>query len=662
MNNCSTKINQHPNMIVTVSTNTENKTYYTVAPIIISENLKEDLYHLIEGAKEHQIPVIILAVDNEKDGYNLLLQNHPAVKCSRVQLLITASVSLAKHVSYIESTCTIGLSDDIKKRKELKLFGAYMVGKNIYKILKDLGLKKYYQLPYIAHTAHKNMKNRNKIGYPLACNDRLTGTFENNSQWISDDNKRDKLVPREILGIRSGSLAESYMNNAGSPYVPSKSFAHDVRDLEQHILHMLANHFQMHTKESGFVTTGGTEGNFTGIWYARDWLIIQMQEKTTQFINDREILEKHISGLKIKLNTIIQGFRCNNSSTSVSTISSDNIFLKAFEMLEQIFAKEKEREILTANIHDSTHPTLFYSDFAHYSITKIAGQLLLDGSKINYVTIKVDEHGAMDMEDFSRVVSIHMQEKPYSPIIVNANAGTTKTGAYDNISQISNILENIVENNGGKFVIHIDGALYGAILPEICPPGYPINIFKVPGVKSIAISGHKFFGSVVTNGVFLTTLEHEKEVFPNTPVIAYADGIHDTTPSGSRSGFSVLSLHNTFCALDMHRDFLILKNLVEICKKHTEIFIQEIISRTNIMKDEIKHTPYTFHVSFPIKLRKESQEYLMQKYSLMPLGKDYYSANILPNINKKLINRFIDDYVKKMKMEPAILALPQLEL
>ena len=83
------------------------------------------------------------------------------------------------------------------------------------------------------------------------------------------------------------------------------------------------------------------------------------------------------------------------------------------------------------------------------------------------------------------------------PVIMSLNLGTTMKGAVDDLDGVLKALE----DNGIKdYYIHYDGALFGMMLPFI--KGAPeINFLKK--IDSVAISGHKPFGTAQTGGILL---------------------------------------------------------------------------------------------------------------------------------------------------------------
>jgi glutamate decarboxylase len=75
-------------------------------------------------------------------------------------------------------------------------------------------------------------------------------------------------------------------------------------------------------------------------------------------------------------------------------------------------------------------------------------------------------------------------------IMVVPTFGVTYTGSYEPVLQLSQALDTLQEEKGLDIDIHVDGAS-GAFLAPFCAPDILWD-FRVPRVKSISTSGHKF--------------------------------------------------------------------------------------------------------------------------------------------------------------------------
>src|SRR5674476_671204 len=109
---------------------------------------------------------------------------------------------------------------------------------------------------------------------------------------------------------------------------------------------------------------------------------------------------------------------------------------------------------------------------------------------------------------FARYWDVEMREIPMSPgrycmdveqmlaqvdentIVVVPTFGVTYPGAYEPVAKLAAALDQLDEETGLDIDIHVDGAS-GAFLAPFCAPEVVFD-FRLPRVKSISTSGHKF--------------------------------------------------------------------------------------------------------------------------------------------------------------------------
>jgi glutamate decarboxylase len=75
-------------------------------------------------------------------------------------------------------------------------------------------------------------------------------------------------------------------------------------------------------------------------------------------------------------------------------------------------------------------------------------------------------------------------------IVVVPTFGVTYTGSYEPVLELADALDELQRNTGLDIDIHVDGAS-GAFLAPFCAPDVVWD-FRIPRVKSISTSGHKF--------------------------------------------------------------------------------------------------------------------------------------------------------------------------
>lgn len=134
-------------------------------------------------------------------------------------------------------------------------------------------------------------------------------------------------------------------------------------------------------------------------------------------------------------------------------------------------------------------PILYYSEEAHYSIASL-GHIL----GLQCRVIESQANGEMDYEDLNRKIDNRR------PALFSLSIGTTFKGAIDSIENV----QSVIRSKGIKHAFyHADAALFGGYLPFYSALGKPELDFNKFSYDSIAVSGHKFFGSPTPLGVFL---------------------------------------------------------------------------------------------------------------------------------------------------------------
>ncbi len=252
---------------------------------------------------------------------------------------------------------------------------------------------------------------------------------------------------------------------------------------------------------------------------------------------------------------------------------------------------------------------LYSSKDTHYSIAKIARML-----KIPHVVINSQPHGEIDYEHLKQ----ELLKRANHSAIVNLNVGTTMKGAVDKIEPVVDILEKLKI----PFHIHCDGALGGMLLPYI--EAAPKISFQDYPIGSIAVSGHKFFGSPIPYGVILTRQEYTHKIKNKIEYI----GSHDTTITGSRSGLACLFLWYAIATRSQQ-----FAQEVLTCVENAQYLYQRL--------QKIGYNPLLNDFSTTVVFDKPSLE-ICQKWQLATEG---YIAHIvvMQNISRMKIDLFIQD-------------------
>ena len=188
------------------------------------------------------------------------------------------------------------------------------------------------------------------------------------------------------------------------------------------------------------------------------------------------------------------------------------------------------------------HGRVYYSDSAHYSVGKSV-KIGFDNSKNDITLIK---HSQIPLEENSEKINVNILlndirenwKNNNEPAILLLTAGTTKSGAVDDVEFISKQLK----TEKIPHYIHLDAALFGGIAKNQSNAPKHCDINKL-GIDSISVSLHKYFGNHDVKSVVIT-----KEP-PNAPKVDYI-GQYDSTTAGSRTFNPFSSLQRITETLD----------------------------------------------------------------------------------------------------------------
>lgn len=107
--------------------------------------------------------------------------------------------------------------------------------------------------------------------------------------------------------------------------------------------------------------------------------------------------------------------------------------------------------------------------------------------------IETNERGEMHVEALEKAIQADI-EKGYTPVLINATAGTTVLGAFDPIDEISKIRKKY------NVWLHVDGAYCGSVLFS---KKYKHLIKGVEHVDSFSINAHKMLGTPLSCSMIL---------------------------------------------------------------------------------------------------------------------------------------------------------------
>lgn len=444
-------------------------------------------------------------------------------------------------------------------------------------------------LKYVNHLA------KHKLGYPVSL---LT--------YLG-------VVNNQILGIKPGTLANVLLNNVGDPFKDSETSLLEVKRHEREIITILEEFYGLKKNEArGYVTTGGTEGNFAALWWSKRFLISSSIDNLINTDNLLKLEKKEENDLVAALAKI--------------PLNDHLARLSQLENIIQVKDKINEHKNLVQQL---LTPTVFFAKgHTHYSIPKISEIL-----RLNIRPVIANDDGSMNLDDFKKELLLHLGAYPNSSIIVIANIGTTITGAIDDVPGIKKILDNIPTKP--IYTIHMDGALTGFVLPIIKPFGEIKNYLDDLGVNTLAVSAHKYPGLSQPCGIILARKSFFDKAFEKSErSIEYVGNILDVTITGSRSGLNVLMFYNALSSL----------GLLKGKEKLTQM-VRENLNNAKYLYEKLKELYGVEHVYYPqqfnIVFPKPSQA-IAKKYQLMLTG-NKATICVLTNVTKDLIDEFIQE-------------------
>ncbi|MEL6812383.1 MAG: aminotransferase class V-fold PLP-dependent enzyme [Bacteroidota bacterium] len=135
--------------------------------------------------------------------------------------------------------------------------------------------------------------------------------------------------------------------------------------------------------------------------------------------------------------------------------------------------------------------TIYTSAESHYSIPKNASFSGMGLNNVRY--IPVDSVGKMDVSKLELAIKKDVEDG-FSPTLVNATAGTTVLGAFDDISKISEVCKR------HNVWLHVDGAYCGSVLFS---KKYKHLIKGIESVDSFSFNAHKMIGTPLTCSLLL---------------------------------------------------------------------------------------------------------------------------------------------------------------
>lgn len=174
--------------------------------------------------------------------------------------------------------------------------------------------------------------------------------------------------------------------------------------------------------------------------------------------------------------------------------SSDGTFAPGgsmSNMMALIMARDAKNEAIIAE-GLSSKMTLYTSAASHYSISKNAALTGIGRNQVRQVN--TNEKGEMLSEHLEELILKDIADG-CQPFFVNATAGTTVLGAFDDIIAISKVCKK------HKLWLHVDGAYCGGV---IFSNKYKHLIKGLELSDSFSVNPHKMLGTPLTCSIIIT--------------------------------------------------------------------------------------------------------------------------------------------------------------
>lgn len=149
-------------------------------------------------------------------------------------------------------------------------------------------------------------------------------------------------------------------------------------------------------------------------------------------------------------------------------------------MLGGLAMKKRWQEARKAAGKDYFHPNIVFGSNAQVALEKFARYFDVE---CRLVPVKASNNYVMDPKDAIQ----YIDENTIGVIVI---LGSTYTGHFENVLEMSELLDQLQKDTGLDIPIHVDGAS-GAFIAPFAYPSLKWS-FDVPRVVSINTSGHKF--------------------------------------------------------------------------------------------------------------------------------------------------------------------------
>ena len=191
---------------------------------------------------------------------------------------------------------------------------------------------------------------------------------------------------------------------------------------------------------------------------------------------------------------------------------SDGTFASGGSMtnyMAMLMARDRhDPSIRTKGVHSKM--IVYTSEVSHYSISKNASFMGIGRDQVRFV--KADNLGKMMSKDLEVQVQKDVN-KGHQPFFVNATAGTTVLGAFDDITSMSKVCKK------HNLWLHVDGAYCGSV---IFSERYKYLVKGLELSDSFSVNAHKMLGTPLTCSIIVTQdKKHLYQSFSNDAEYLY---------------------------------------------------------------------------------------------------------------------------------------------
>lgn len=167
-------------------------------------------------------------------------------------------------------------------------------------------------------------------------------------------------------------------------------------------------------------------------------------------------------------------------------------------LMALVMARDAKNEYIRSK-GISRKMTLYTSEESHYSIAKNAALTGIGRDQVRLV--KANEKGEMLVSHLTQLIEADINNGDV-PFFVNATAGTTVLGAFDNIKEISAVCQFY------NLWLHVDGAYCGGV---IFSKKYKHLVDGLEKSDSFSVNAHKMLGTPLSCSIIVT--KHKGQLY-----------------------------------------------------------------------------------------------------------------------------------------------------